>query len=424
MLSAERSLFPLLFFLTRNLLGNPGALLACAILTIHPLHVYFSQEIRMYAFLFLLILGIVWVAFRIIASGDRMMPWYWVLLSLLAWGIMATQYLGGAVAGGIWVGLLAAQSGKKITPKWFLIWLASGGVAVLGIIPFLLWGTRWGMVTNFEPEYPLHLLIVRDLIDGLEGHIHSAPWTFFGMHGGRILLGLAWLAPLIAFHLLGFRTLSCANRRAEAIFLLTFLCGCTLLLALYQASGMRFYTRYYVLLVPASAILMGAAFSQGPKLLRIPIFTLLVALFLSNSITCVQKENRETSDLMSKRILATGKKQPVLVENIGLALSIKAILPQMDVRHGAQRGEYQPVEQNLLTDAGIARTWPDAWQNRSVWIVLGGWGNLPRTEADLQQQMLEFSRRMGIPKGSLRVCGMDAIQNGLKWSALFEWTPQ
>jgi hypothetical protein len=82
------------------------------------------------------------------------------------------------------------------------------------------------------------------------------------------------------------------------------------------------------------------------------------------------------------------------------------------------------VERNLLSEAGIIDTWPDAWRGKTVWIVMGGWGNMPQTQEELQKKTIEVLQKTAAPKGALRLLGVETALGTFKWSALLEWTPQ
>ena len=62
---------PLLYLVARRMLSARAALLATLLLTISPLHVYYSQEVRMYGLVALLSVGILAAAWRAFQQKSR-----------------------------------------------------------------------------------------------------------------------------------------------------------------------------------------------------------------------------------------------------------------------------------------------------------------------------------------------------------------
>ena len=62
---------PLLYLVARRMLSARAALLATLLLTISPLHIYYSQEVRMYGLVALLSVGILAAAWRVFQQKSR-----------------------------------------------------------------------------------------------------------------------------------------------------------------------------------------------------------------------------------------------------------------------------------------------------------------------------------------------------------------
>ena len=62
---------PLLYLVARRMLSTRAALLAALLLTISPLHVYYSQEVRMYGLVALLSVGVLAAAWRVFDAETR-----------------------------------------------------------------------------------------------------------------------------------------------------------------------------------------------------------------------------------------------------------------------------------------------------------------------------------------------------------------
>lgn len=83
-----------LYFAVRDWFGPRAALLAAALLAIHPTHVYFSQELRSYSLLILLVLLVTWNAWRWVKWDRRRDAVAYVASAALA---LLTHYLAGLV---------------------------------------------------------------------------------------------------------------------------------------------------------------------------------------------------------------------------------------------------------------------------------------------------------------------------------------
>jgi len=91
---------------------------------------------------------------------------------------MMTQYLGGFVVAGVWLGLLAARWTTRTFP-WFVGWALSAFAALAGVIPWLL-AAQWHMVDSSSGELPLAFRLLRDSLEGTQGLVRRAPWEWFG----------------------------------------------------------------------------------------------------------------------------------------------------------------------------------------------------------------------------------------------------
>src|SRR5437773_3477234 len=84
-----------LYRLARTLLGGTTALVAAALITLSPLMVYYSQEIRMYGLVTLLGVVSSWLFWKLTEDGARKTGWLaYVLVTSAA---MYTQYYGAFI---------------------------------------------------------------------------------------------------------------------------------------------------------------------------------------------------------------------------------------------------------------------------------------------------------------------------------------
>ena len=150
---------PLLYLVARRMLSTRAALLAAFLLTINPLHVYYSQEVRMYGLVALLSMGILaaaWRAFdtetrrrgdtadsRILATpyhrvpeGCSRSPWPLVAYVLLTAAALYTQYY--AVFLPIGLTLYAAWHWRR-DRRALLVWFGAQVIVALLYLPWVIY---------------------------------------------------------------------------------------------------------------------------------------------------------------------------------------------------------------------------------------------------------------------------------------------
>jgi uncharacterized membrane protein len=149
---------PLLYWAARRMLSARAALLATFLLTINPLHVYYSQEVRMYGLVALLSVGILAAAWRVFDTGTRghgdagtrgrgdaessaVSPCRCVAVSLLVYILLATaalytQYY--AIFLPIGLTIYAAWRWRRDL-RALLIWLGAQAVVALLYLPWVLY---------------------------------------------------------------------------------------------------------------------------------------------------------------------------------------------------------------------------------------------------------------------------------------------
>jgi len=104
------------FALARDLFGRGAAWIAAALLALHPFHIYFSQEVRNYVLLHLLIVLSAWTAWRWMESGRRRDGLWYVLSAAAA---LYTHYLAGVVLAFLWLwGVFALRADRRRLLHW------------------------------------------------------------------------------------------------------------------------------------------------------------------------------------------------------------------------------------------------------------------------------------------------------------------
>lgn len=202
---------PLIYGVGVWLAGRRVGLAAAFLLAINPFHIYYSQEVRMYALVTLwalLALGLSgrWLGLRPRTKGDDRPPaWGWlggyVAVMILA---LYTQYFAGFLAVGLTVAGLVVLWRRRAGRERSLAWLAAQGVAALFYLPWLLYAAPKlvpyvSQKIVHDSDQPLGLLVylARHLAAYSAGHWEGplAGWWPLGLLGLVLLLvGLARLA--------------------------------------------------------------------------------------------------------------------------------------------------------------------------------------------------------------------------------------
>jgi hypothetical protein len=420
---------PAVWLAARRAVGEASALTAAGLLALHPIHVFYSQELRMYALQGLLLAALIGVALRLLRRGPSVRRW--AALSLLAWSALATQHLGAAVVGGVWVGLFAA-SWFQIGRRWLLGWLLSGTAALAGVLPWLM-TAEWHMVAGQRSSAPLGQRVLLDLVEGTQGIVRATPWEWVGIPGGRLLWAMTWSALLLALIVSGARRLIAdPERRRAGVFLAATVLFSVLFLISYEATGFLFFTRYCVILAVPSVILMGVALMRGPVWWRVAATSLVVVMYLSHTAAVLRTEVREVSTRLHHWIDERGgpdQAPPILVTNAFIALPMRALLPGHDVRLIDRPTETTNAQRAILGSEALVLQWPEEWGDGPIWLLLQAWGNPPfdRSRGFPRPDSTEITRRalaemeaLGHHPESVQLLRFEAITGGFKWAALVE----
>ena len=144
---------PLLFLVARRMLSARAALLATFLLTISPLHVYYSQEVRMYGLVALLSVGILAAAWRTFDTETRrhgdaatwsrgnerlatLSPYHLITYVLLTTSALYTQYY--AIFLPIGLTIYAAWHWRRDL-RVLPVWLGAQAVVALLYLPWVLY---------------------------------------------------------------------------------------------------------------------------------------------------------------------------------------------------------------------------------------------------------------------------------------------
>ena len=144
---------PLLFLVARRMLSARAALLAAFLLTINPLHIYYSQEMRMYGLVALLSVAILAAAWRVFDTrtwgrGDTetrgrgdgrlvtLSPYHLITYVLLTTAALYTQYYAIFLPVGLTI--YAAWRWRREL-RALLVWLGAQAVVALLYLPWVVY---------------------------------------------------------------------------------------------------------------------------------------------------------------------------------------------------------------------------------------------------------------------------------------------
>ncbi len=179
---------PLLYLVARRLLATRAALLATFLLTINPLHVYYSQEVRMYGLVALLSVGILAAAWRGLTRrhGDmdghssrsmaphRLSPVVYILLTTAA---LYTQYY--AIFLPIGLTIYAAWRWRRDL-RALLFWLGAQVLVAVLYLPWMIYAApklapyiSQKIVADADRPLGLFVYFGRHLSASLVGHLEG-----------------------------------------------------------------------------------------------------------------------------------------------------------------------------------------------------------------------------------------------------------
>jgi len=135
-----RSFSALIGTLTVALVGLVGArlagqrvgVIASILAAVHPLHIHYSQEARVYAFWALMSLGMVYALMVAVRTGRRM---WWVSFAVSAWLVVLTHDYGLLLLPATVCAVFAVEDRRRALRQWCV---ATAGLGV-ALIPYVVW---------------------------------------------------------------------------------------------------------------------------------------------------------------------------------------------------------------------------------------------------------------------------------------------
>ena len=246
--------------LARDLFDRRAGLLAAAILAVHHVHIYFSQEFRNYAMLWLTLTAAGWMASRWLSRSGA---WNAVLFVVAAVATLYTHYLGGVILG--FVFLWGAWDQRKDRRR-LLQWI----------------GLHVSIAILFVPQMPTFLAQARNNMD--EHWIQGASADQLLDLARKLSFGAYYLLPVICP--LAVLPLVRPEQRRAASLLWIISAGPALLTYVLTKNGAHLFTeRYMFYIVPFWCALVAAGIvGIQHRRVRIAIGVVVMAFAIRSAI--------------------------------------------------------------------------------------------------------------------------------------------
>jgi 4-amino-4-deoxy-L-arabinose transferase-like glycosyltransferase len=167
----------LLYALARRVSNQTIAMLAAFLMAIAPLHVYYSQEVRMYELVTLWCIASVYLLLRLITSPNRDL---WIAYILVSAAALYTQYYAAFVLVFQAIFILVTQTRTRLVLRF---WLLTGISIAILYLPWVLYaGSKLYAYVAFKvghEAYPVQdpiSFLVQHLVAFSIGHVSSIPF--------------------------------------------------------------------------------------------------------------------------------------------------------------------------------------------------------------------------------------------------------
>jgi mannosyltransferase len=270
---------PIVWLLTRELTGSRSAsVLAAALLALNPLHIWYSQEARAYAFL--VCLGAGALLFLLLAIRRNTLV-HWVGFIACMAGVLVTHTIGPVFLAVAWSWVFLARRG----PRLYLRMLLATAIVALIALPFAM--EVAGAVSQAKgahsPPRPLTgLELPYTLLTYLVGYSFGpstreiqnlGPWVAIARHPLESLLGGAAVVGIICVMLL-------RPVRGRTYFLALFLLPIVAMFLASATSGKAYQARYALAGLVGFCGLAAGGLSLLPSRFRSRAVAALVTLTL------------------------------------------------------------------------------------------------------------------------------------------------
>jgi hypothetical protein len=404
---------PAIWFVGKRVDTPRAGLAAAWLLAVHPLHVHYSEEIRMYALLALLGLAFYFALFHVLPRSGRVLP-----AALAGLGLAYTHYYVLVMAG---AGLLLALA---LLPGFRRKVLGCGGIVAAGFLPWLpvFWRQLGnpnlvGWMASFWEAYPRGAAVFRSLQAFLPG---GAKYAFVPLDGlslpglGEVAGASVFQVLLLAFALAPFAVLALKpeRRRLLAPSALPLAVAVATLLVIvarsYLASPVYLAGRSDVVVLPLFLLGLALALARlGPRarLLFLSVWVALSGLELGASAESLRRPGNEeiaaaVDGAGCTRVVATGLAYvPTLIYQM-LADDGAQVLP-FPIDMGTHPGNIDPARYTPASLARDARILAETYPPGPGLCVLGATAHFQGPLAEAYRSAGGEIRQVGVFHASL-----------------------
>src|SRR5579859_5769184 len=259
----------IVYFLGSELVGCTAGLLSAALFSLCPLHIWYSQEIRMYA-LQTLLLSASFLFMMLALRRERAV--FWVVYNILTAMSLYTQYISifAVIGQNIFVLIYYRKDHRRIR-DWFLAQATMALLFAPWLPGFLAQMKIATSSTWSSPLEPKQVFGVLSLFSG----------AYVGDSRSRVISVLITIAVLVVVTVILVRR---KESRPTVTLLLLWFALPIVLLILQSLNQNRFLPRVLVCITPAFALLLGCAAAQADKALARGIAAFaVIALIASNA---------------------------------------------------------------------------------------------------------------------------------------------
>ncbi len=250
-----------IFFLAKEFFGAPVGVISAFLLSISPMHIWYSQEVRVYSlFMFLTILSFLFLSQ--ITKNDN--TWYWFPLTLINLALIYTHYFGFFVIliQGVYLllrfFLTSNVEAKRLSLqnknlKTLLIWIISSQIVALLFIP-------WLDIFRFQTSD-----FRKPLYYGLQANLEffNSLLRYFSSFNSPEFAGLISTIILIVFFILGGLWVTRKSRDTGVLIFIWIFLPISLLFMITLIHGPVTTTRNLIFILPAVFIIVAKGVKEA-----------------------------------------------------------------------------------------------------------------------------------------------------------------
>jgi uncharacterized membrane protein len=371
------------FYFTFRKRANQGALILTLIfLSISPLSIHYSQEIRMYAFLMFLVMLSVWAALRFV-EGPELLPF--LLFSLVCTALIYTHYFAGIFVIALlfyiaWERFLFTGEFKTA----LMDALRTGLLISIMYIPWLAVFFKHFLSSSVGGKHSQdHFSHISRTIVEYFTQIFGAwmPWAPFE----KIILfksnpwnlgSFGWLfffLFIVTLFIFGFYKIKKTEGKLFRLFISTIGVG-FLLTSIHLLLRGRFYSRCFIIYLPFIFYILSFAIINLPfRLLRTAAASYLGLCLILPASLYLAIDLRDVSLPLKKRLEEAAEKgEPVLHTSINSFFPVQIYLPEYE--HYLIAKPTFLFQERRLAGENLIFNRREFGDKKRVWLVVEFWG--------------------------------------------------